>query len=351
MSYSSIEQRHGFFKKAGSVFRIFKEYVSTNTRVIIKNIVIILFVFLIVFIAVSAFVFWLIRKGPPEVTVPKVTEKELIESLIILQKKNLDVLVDPRYFSEYQKNIVVEQIPKAGSIVREGKDIKLIVSKGPIISIVEDYTGKTMAYVQNRLQEIFSFQGKTIKIGNITYVISEQPQGTIIGQYPPPNTPITNVENIDLVISKGREIQAFRLNDYTGQNVNEVMQLLALRGVLVRIVTEEVTNPAQNGLILQQEPGQDTLVSRNDTVTFHVGYLPSEKEKERLYARVLNFDVPKDLQNVAIRIVVRDRIGEREIYNADNNGGDSISIPFKSYQNTTVYIYIDDAVYEVKKLE
>ncbi len=351
MSHSSIEQGQRFFRKVGNMFHIFKEYVSTNTSIIIKNIVIILFVFLIVFIAVSVFVFWLIRKGPPEVTVPKVTEKELIESLIILQKKNLDILIDPRYFSEYQKNIVVEQIPKAGSIVREGKDIKLIVSKGPIISIVEDYTGKTMAYVQNRLQEIFSFQGKTIKIGNITYVISEQPQGTIIGQYPPPNTPITNVENIDLVISKGKEIQAFRLNDYTGQNVNEVMQLLALRGVLVRIVTEEVTDPAKNGLILQQEPGQDTLVSRNDMVTFHVGYLPSEKEKEKLYARVLNFDVPQDLENVVIRIVVKDRIGEREIYNAENSGSDSISIPFKSYQNTTVYIYIDDAVYEVKKLE
>jgi beta-lactam-binding protein with PASTA domain len=162
MSYSSIEQRHGFFGKVGNVFHIFKDYIATNTSIIIKNIVIILFVFLIVFIAVSAVVFWLIRKGPPEVTVPKVTEKELIDSLLILQKKNLNVLIDPRYFSEHQKNIVVDQIPKAGSIVREGKDIKLIVSKGPIISIVEDYTGKTMAYVQNRLQEIF-FSGQDDK--------------------------------------------------------------------------------------------------------------------------------------------------------------------------------------------
>ena len=340
MNTDSKTRGGNLFRKIGNMIRLFNTYVSTKSRIIIKNVVIILFTFIVVFVAVSAVVFWFVRKGPPEVTVPKVTDKDLIDGLIILQKKNLNVIIDPRYFSEYSKNIIVEQTPEAGSIVREGKDIKLIVSKGPIISIVEDYTGKTIAYVQNRLQEIFSFQGKTIKIGNITNVISEQPQGTIIGQYPPPNTPITNVENIDLVISKGKEILAFRLKNYVGESVNEVMQLFALRGILVQIVTEEIIDPSKNGIILAQEPQQETLVNRNDMVTFHVGYLPSEREKDKLYARVLNFDVPSDLGEVNVRIVVQDRIGEREIYNAENIGGDSISIPFKSYSNTTVYIYI-----------
>lgn len=341
----------GFFWKIGNAFRIFNHYVIAKSQIAIKNIIFVFLTFIIVFVAIAALVFWAVRKGPPEVTVPKVTEQELIEGLIILQKKKLKSIVDPRYFSEYPKNVIVEQSPEAGSIVREGKDIKLIVSKGPIISIVEDYSGKTIAYVQNRLQEIFSFQGKTIRIGNITQVISEQPQGTIIGQYPPPNTPITNVENIDLVISKGKEIQAFRLKNYVGESVEEVMQNLALRGVLVHVVTEEVIDPSQNGIILAQDPPVDTLINRNDTVTFQVGYLPSEIEKEKLYARVLNFDVPSDLEGVDVRIVVKDRIGEREIYNAENIGGDSISIPFNSYSNTTVYIYINDGVFEVKKLE
>lgn len=333
------------------MFRLFQSYVKTKSSLIIRNVIIILFLFILVLIVVSVVIFWLVRKGPPEVTVPKVTEKELIEGLIILQKKGLHAIIDPRYFSEYPQNIVVEQVPAPGSVVREGKDVKLIVSKGPIISIVEDYTGKTLAYVNNRLQEIFSFQGKTIKIGNISYVISELPKGTIIGQYPPPNTPITNVESIDLIISKGKEIQAFRLDDYVGHNVNEVMQILALRGILVQIVTEEVINPSKNGIIISQNPPMDTLVNRNDTVKFNVGYLPSEREKDRLYARVLNFDVPDEFEEVMVRIIVKDKIGEREIYDAESLGGDSISVPFNSYSNTTVYIYLNDGVFEVRKLE
>ncbi len=308
-------------------------------------------IFLIVFISVGLLVFWLMRKGHPEVAVPKVTNIDLVEGLLILQKKNLRATVDPRYFSDKQKNTIVEQDPKAGSIVREGKDIKLIVSKGPIISIVEDYTGKTTTFVQNRLQEIFSFQGKTIKIGNVTSVASEEPPGTIIGQFPPPNTPITNVDTIDLVVSKGTEIQAFYLENYTDQDINEVMQMLALRGVLVHVIPEEVIDPSQNGLIISQEPLEGTIVKRNEKVTFYVGYLPSEKEKDKLYARVLNFDVPQDMENAQIRIVVQDRIGEREIYNEENIGGDSLSVPFKSYSDTTVYIYIGGGVYEVRKIE
>ena len=343
--------RRGFFYRFGNLFRLFKTEVMSKSRIIIRNVLIILFLFILVLVVVAAVIFWIARKGPPEVTVPKVTDIELIDGLLILQKKGLNVLVDPRYFSEYPKNVIVEQDPGPGSVVREGKDVKLIVSKGPIISIVEDYTGKTLAYVNNRLQEIFSFQGKSIKLGNISYVISELPRGTIIGQFPPPNTPITNVESVDLIISKGKEIQAFRLDDYVGQSVNEVMQILALRGVVVQIVTEEVIDPSKNGLIISQDPLPDTLVNRNDTVTFNVGYLPSEREKDKLYARVLNFDVPSQFENAQLRIVVRDKIGEREIYNAQSIGGESISVPFKSYSNTTVYIYINDGVYEVRKIQ
>jgi beta-lactam-binding protein with PASTA domain len=333
------------------IFRLFIDSAITNSRVLLRNIIILIAIFIAAFFTVTLVTFLLIRKGPPEVAVPKVTNKDLIEGLIILQKKNLRVIIDPRYFSDQPKNMIVEQIPKAGSIVREQKDIKLIVSKGPIISIVEDYTGMTIPFVQNRLQEIFSFQGKTIKIGNVTYVSSEYPEGTIVGQYPSPNTPITNVDTIDLIVSKGKEIHVFQLKDYTGQKVDEVMQLLALRGVLVRVVTEEVLDPAMNGIIISQGLPEGTVVKRNDTVSFNVGYLPSEEGKEKLYARVLNFDVPPDVDEATIRIVVKDKIGEREIYNAQNVGGDNISVPFKSYSNTTVFIYVDDGLFEMRKLE
>jgi len=340
-----------FFKKTKGTFRLFNNYVITNSKLIIRNVIIILLLFVIVVVSVSFIVFWIVRKGPPQVSVPKITGKDLIEGLIILQKKKLNGIIDPRYFRDEEKNTIVEQNPGPGSIVREGKDIKLVVSKGPIISIVEDYTGKTTTFVQNRLQEIFSFQGKTIRIGTITSVTSDEPAGTIVGQFPAPNTPITNVDKIDLVVSKGKEIQAIYLKDYTDETISEIMQLLALRGVLVHIIPEAITDPSQNGIIISQDPPEGTIVKRNETVTFYVGYLPSEREKDKLYARVLNFDVPPDIENAHIRIVAKDKIGEREIYNDENSGGDSLSIPFKSYSNTTVFIYINEGVYELRRIE
>ena len=340
-----------YLRKAARPFQLLQDYVAGHSRLVIRNVFILIVLFLIVFISVGFLIFWIMRQGRPEVSVPKVTDRELVEGLLILQKKNLRALVDPRYFSDHEKNVIVEQDPRPGSVVREGKDVRLIVSKGPIISIVEDYSGKTVTFVQNRLQEIFSFQGKTIRIGTLTSVASEEPPGTIVGQFPPPNTPITNVDTIDLVVSKGSEIQAFYLENYTDADINEVMEMLALRGVLVHVVPEEVIDPSQSGLIVSQDPPEGTIVKRNETVTFYVGYLPSEKEKDKLYARVLNFDVPTDVETAKVRIVVKDRIGEREIYNEENAGGDSLSVPFKSYSDTTAYIYIDGSVYEMRKIE
>jgi len=356
--YGQNGVKRNFFSRTffsiGNFLQLFKDYVTTHTAVIIRNVIIILFLFAIVTVGVSFIVFMSFRKGKPEVSVPNVTGKELVDGLIDLQKKKLDVVVDPRYFSNYPKNIIVEQEPKPGSIVREGREISLIVSKGPIISIIEDYTGKTLAYVRNRLQEIFSFQGKTIEIGNITYVSSDVPKGTVVGQYPPPNTPIGSVDKIDLIISHGKEVKAFYLKNYIGENINDVMQKMALRGVLIHVIPENIEDPQKNGIILSQDPEEGTLVKRNETVTFHVGYLPSEIEKDKLYARVVNFDLPVNLEEgkeVDIRIIVKDKAGERQVYNAKNKGGDSISIPFKSYSPTTIYIYVNEGLYEIRKLE
>jgi len=340
-----------FFNRIDRSFTLFRSYVATHSGIIIRNVFIILLIFISVFLIVALLVFWTVKKSPPQVVVPELKGKELMEGLLVLQDKNLGAVIDPRYFSDYQKNIIVEQEPAPGSIVREGKDIRLIVSKGPIISIVEDFTGKTITYVRNRLQEIFSFQGKTIKLGNITYVTSEYPQGTIVGQYPPPNTPITGVENIDLIVSRGKIVQEFILENYTGGKITEVMEKLAFRGVLVNVVTEEVQDPAQNGIIVSQIPEAGTVVGRNDTVTFTVGYLPSEQMKDELYARVLNLEVPVEHKEVNVRIVVKDRIGEREIYNAVTEGGKNLQVPFKSYFNTVVYIYINGELYEMRKLD
>jgi beta-lactam-binding protein with PASTA domain len=339
------------FERFRNNLRLFNNYIITNSRLIIRNVIILIVLCVVVLVSVSLLVFLLIRTGAPEVSVPKVIDKELIEGLLTLQKKKLDVTIDPRYFSQYEKNVIVEQTPKPGSIVREGKVVRLVVSKGPIISIVEDYTGKTVPFVQNRLQEIFSFQGKTIRIGAVTTVASEEPAGTIVGQSPAPDTPITNVEKIDLVVSKGKELTAFTLKDYRGEQVDKVMEILSLRGVLVEIVPEVVNDPSKSGIITLQDPEEGTLVRRNEVVTFHVGYLPSEQGEDKLYARVLNFDVPADLESSKVRIVVQDKIGEREIYNEENEGGDTLSVPFKSYSNTKVYIYVNDALYDLRRIE
>jgi len=348
-----ISKWKNFVARIKDIFRIFNTYITTRTSVIIRNVFLIIVIFIFVSISVSFVVFWAFRKGAPEVSVPKVTGKDLIEGLIVLQKKNLRVIVDPRYFSNYPKNTIVDQDPKPGSVVREGKDIKLIVSKGPIVSIVEDYTGKTFAYVQNRLQEIFSFQGKSIKIGNVTYVTSDSPKGTIVGQFPPPDTPIGNVDAIDLIVSQGKQVEAFYLKDYSGKKINDVMQIMALKGILVHVIPEEIVDPEKNGMVLSQDPPEGTLVNRNDTITLYVGYLPSETGKKRLYARVVNFDVPKDIkkEEVPVRILIKDRVGEREVYNAVNKPGDSISIPFKSYSPTSVFIYVNNGLFEIRKIE
>jgi beta-lactam-binding protein with PASTA domain len=79
-------------------------------------------------------VFFSALKGAEQTMVPDVRGKPLIESLLELQQKELYPRIEVRYASQTPvRGIVLEQDPIAGTIVKAGRRIRLVVSRGPEI--------------------------------------------------------------------------------------------------------------------------------------------------------------------------------------------------------------------------
>ncbi|MDR2747274.1 MAG: PASTA domain-containing protein, partial [Treponema sp.] len=128
-------------------------YVANHLRLFISAAIgLLVFVGLI---AVS--IFFIAVRGAEQTMVPDVRGKELTEALLELQVKELYPQISLRYSqSSRDKGQILEQEPPAGAIVKAGRRIRLVVSRGVLVNTVEDYRGRDINEVRMDIQAIFA---------------------------------------------------------------------------------------------------------------------------------------------------------------------------------------------------
>lgn len=131
------------------------------------------------------------------VTVPDLRGKEMVDANDILRKKGLYIRLEGEDYDSYipQGCIIRQDIPP-NNIVKEGREIKVVLSKGPRIRYVPDVVGQPIETAEAILKE------KGIRIGKIIYVHSEKTvRNTVIAQRPEPNE--KGGESFSVLVSLG----------------------------------------------------------------------------------------------------------------------------------------------------
>ncbi|MEW6117278.1 MAG: PASTA domain-containing protein [Nitrospirota bacterium] len=117
------------------------------------------------------------------VTVPDVRGREMIEANDLLRRKGLYIRLEGEDYDSYvhQGSIIRQDIPP-DSKVKEGREIGVVLSKGPRVQYVPDVVGQTIDRAESLLSE------KGIRIGKIIYVHSDKtPRSVILAQRPETN--------------------------------------------------------------------------------------------------------------------------------------------------------------------
>ena len=172
--------------------------------------------------------FFVSVRGEEETLVPNVVAEDLLGAMNLLQEKSLAPRVEARFSSDHAKWLVIEQEPKAGTLVKAGRPVLLLVSRGPIVDHVGDYVGRDLEEVRLELQALFASYRELIKINEpVARVTDVAAAGTILAQNPPPNTAIDGVAQLELVVSKGPRGDLIELEDYVTRPFLEVRDELA----------------------------------------------------------------------------------------------------------------------------
>ncbi len=145
-------------------------------------------------------IYLIISGGEQLYDVPNLVGRTLREAKFVLDQRNLDVQeVEYKPSVQYPSGIVLSQIENAGSKVKKGTKIGVIVSTGMDAGDIKvpDLTGKNIEEVKKLLAV------NKLTVGKINYQPSANvPLNAVIDQYPKANTMAKENQKIDLFVNR-----------------------------------------------------------------------------------------------------------------------------------------------------
>lgn len=107
--------------------------------------------------------------------------------------------------------------------------------------------------------------------GIVTFVRSPQPRGRVIRQAPAAGASVDRGSDVRLVVSAGPAAARVTVPDVVAQDQPTATQTLEDAGFIVDVIRVVVEDPAEEGIVIDQQPVGGTRAPRGAVVTIFVG--------------------------------------------------------------------------------
>lgn len=189
-------------------------------------------------------------------------------------KLSLDPTVIKGFSDTIEKDLIIEQEPKAGTSVKIGRAVKLTVSKGPDLAKFPDVTTGQMSKENAEIQ--IQNAGFT---GPITYdksIPSENvPKNHVVAQDPAAGSTWAKSGSIHLTLSDGPQFVTFNMPYVIGKTSTEAKALLEKNNLVVHIEPQNSTAFPEDVVIsTTPKPGDSVQQGAEVTMVVSLGSGP-----------------------------------------------------------------------------
>jgi len=203
-----------------------------------------------------------ISTGKAKTAVPDVVGQSQSDAVAALTAAHLKVFVAHVYSSQ-STDTVTAQNPPAGSRVFWNTKVRINVSQGVQQIAIPNVIGQPYASARSQLL------GLNLKVAKTT-VDSNQPADTVISESPTAGTRVGAGTTVTLSVSKGSDATT-TVPDVTNQDEPTAKALLQGTGFKVHETTQAVSDPGEDGIVLDQTPSGGASAPNGSTVTIVVG--------------------------------------------------------------------------------
>jgi serine/threonine-protein kinase len=188
--------------------------------------------------------------------VPKLAGRSEEDARIQADKLGLKVRLGSSRYGDVPKDKVLEVQPGAGTEVKKGTLLTLILSKGKPPVVVPDVRNQPLEQAKQRLRQAGFQPGDQLQQDSTTvplgYVITTRPPA---GKKQSPDDPVT------IVVSSG-----MKMPDLTNLGPDQAAQKLAMLGLNVQWQQQDPVGGQQPNTVVGQNPPAGQPVNRGDNV-------------------------------------------------------------------------------------
>jgi beta-lactam-binding protein with PASTA domain len=277
-------------------------------------------------VLIGLLTFSLAVRGQEQTLVPNVTGKDLVTALVEMQEKELYAQVQVQFSSEVGKDVIMEQKPAAGTLVKAGRRITLRVSKGPVLQEVENYVGRNLEEVRSYLQTLYASHTPNLVIADPVYRVEKGAEpGTILAQSPKPGTQISGVTTLQFVVARGEGELASAVGDYVGMSFTEAIADLTKSELPFFFTVQKAGKGEQAGVVVSQEPDAGSHITLGAAVQLLMTP-PADPGKGKIFG-LFRYTLPDYPILVDIRLDVIADTGRLTILSARHAGG-PLAVPY-----------------------
>lgn len=256
-------------------------------------------------------------------------------------------------------NHVISQVPEAHAVVKKGKVVELVMSKGEELILIPDVVKKSQFEAQTMIEQA------NLSVGDIKEEYNDTiPEGYVIEQNPTANIRVSRGTAVNLTVSLGKKPEQFVLPDFVGKDVSVVQEELAKLNLYVVKTEYTYDNQWPQNTVIATFPTAGTLVKEGDGVSLLIsrgpepatpssdsageaGTVSSSAVKEQRFR--ISFDVgPKEQQ---VKLVVVDQGSEQVVYEKTHQRSDPpVEVTVRGSSGAKVRLYVNGDLVAEKKI-
>jgi serine/threonine-protein kinase len=291
----------------------------------------------------------LIIKSEDTVIVPHLEGKDVVYALEILTEFELNTKVKgSEYTADIPKNHVVFQEPRPGSEIKKGRDVRIILSKGPKTFAMPNLMGILIQQADIILEENDMCRGEVSR----TYH-RQMEKDYIMAQVPASDTVVSRGTCVDLLVSSGPRPMAFIMPDLTGLTLEDGVQSMERLNLnMGELNSADHPNRPRN-TIVEQEPVSGQRVLMGSTVRLLINREapdPTTADSAgQANGSLFSYRLASGFLNRHIRVSLNSAGITNDLFDDFVKAGEEIWLLIPTDREATVFLYENDKLIQTQR--
>ncbi len=219
-----------------------------------------------IFSVVDNLVMPAITRHGEEFSLPTFVGKTEFEAEDLAAKSSVSIEVAGREFSsDKPEGIILTQMPEAGTMVKSGRSVKIVVSAGMRVAEIPDIYGLPLSQANITLQK----SGFTA--GDIYWVrIDTLPKNTAIETIPSKGTLLPLGSKVSIAVNQGTETGVITMPSLLGLPLERARERIESLGLVLGDIKRKKEDRYLPNTVLEQKPERNDQVLRGETVKLTV---------------------------------------------------------------------------------